>query len=323
VAEAADRERISVAAEAEARRALDQAREARDTARSGLDRLRSDLDRLAGRLAVEVTVGDTADSVEAALRTVREAWLARRASTSEERERVVAALAEARQARTGLLEAAGLEAGDDLVEVVTEADRAVTALATEVDLIEKRLADLDRLDEDEAALVEQAALLERLHTDLRPSGFLEYVLTERRRVLADLAGDHLEALTAGRYRFSDDGEFDMLDLSAAEGRRAPASLSGGETFLASLALALALAEIVGRQGGRLDAFFLDEGFGSLDPEHLDLAMDGVERLVTSGAGRLVVIVSHVEAMRDRIEDLIVLSRHPITDHTVVESGATR
>jgi exonuclease SbcC len=171
--------------------------------------------------------------------------------------------------------------------------------------------------------MEQASLLERLTTDLRPAAFLDYVLGERRQVLAGLAGDHLETLTGRRYRFSDDGEFDILDLSAAEGRRRPDSLSGGESFLASLALALALAEMVGRQGGRLDAFFLDEGFGSLDAEHIDLAMDGIERLVTGGAGRLVVLVSHVEGMQDRIEDLIVLSRHPITDHTVVESGATR
>jgi len=62
------------------------------------------------------------------------------------------------------------------------------------------------------------------------------------------------------------------------------------TFLASLALALALAEMVARGGGRLDAFFLDEGFGSLDPEHLDRAMDGISRLVAGDDRRLVVLV---------------------------------
>jgi len=83
---------------------------------------------------------------------------------------------------------------------------------------------------------------------------------------------------------------------------------------------LALAEIVAREGGRLDAFFLDEGFGSLDPEHLDLAMDGIERLVAGGVGRLVVVVSHVAAMRDRIEDLIVLDRDDL-GNTRVTAGA--
>jgi DNA repair protein SbcC/Rad50 len=323
IAGAADEARVAAEAETEARRLADEARDHRDRARAGLDRLRSDLANLAGRLGVDTPVGDTPAEAEEALRAVREEWLARRSAASEAQDRAAEELTKALDARSGLLEAAGLGPVDDLVEVVTEADKAVTALATEVELVEKRLAELDRLDEGESGLVEQADLLERLHSDLKPSGFLDYVLTERRRALADLAGDHFETLTAGRYRFSDDGDFNVLDMSAAEGKRAPASLSGGETFLASLSLALALAEIVGRQGGRLDAFFIDEGFGSLDAEHVDLAMDGVERLVTAGPDRLVVVVSHLDAMRDRIEDLIVLSRHPITDHTVVEAGATR
>ncbi|MFQ5426921.1 MAG: SbcC/MukB-like Walker B domain-containing protein, partial [Gaiellales bacterium] len=151
--------------------------------------------------------------------------------------------------------------------------------------------------------------------------FLRFLLDDRRRALADLASEPFGVLTGGRYRFDESGEFQVIDLTAAESVRAPASLSGGETFLASLALALALAEVVSREGGRLDAFFLDEGFGSLDPEHLDLAMDGVERLVTSVVGRLVVVVSHVPAMAERIEDLIVLDRDPVTGNTVVTSGS--
>lgn len=310
-------------AEQAARAAVDAAKHEREATRGNVQGLRSGLDRLVARLDLDITVGDDARDIDAALDAIRTAWLERRATSGEAHDRLVQTVEAARLERSELLESGGLTVGDDLVEVMTEADRAVTALATEVTLIEKRLAELDRLDEGETNLVAQASLLERLMADLRPAAFLDYVLGERRQVLAGLAGDHLETLSGRRYRFSDDGEFDILDLSAAEGRRRPDSLSGGESFLASLALALALAEMVGRQGGRLDAFFLDEGFGSLDAEHIDLAMDGIERLVTGGAGRLVVLVSHVEGMRDRIEDLIVLSRHPITDHTVVESGATR
>ena len=314
---------MSGAAEQAGRAGVDAAKVDRDATRASVQNLRSGLDRLVARLDLDIDVGDDASSFAAALDEIRRAWLERRGAAGESHDQLGQALEAARLERIDLLESAGLAGGDDLVEVMTEADRSVTALATEVELIERRLAELDRLDEGEADLVEQASLLERLVTDLRPAAFLDYVLGERRQVLAGLAGDHLELLSGRRYRFSDDGEFDILDLSAAEGRRRPDSLSGGESFLASLALALALAEMVGRQGGRLDAFFLDEGFGSLDAEHIDLAMDGIERLVTGGTGRLVVLVSHVEGMQDRIEDLIVLSRHPITDHTVVESGATR
>ena len=112
-----------------------------------------------------------------------------------------------------------------------------------------------------------------------------------------------------------------MDLNAANTKRKADSLSGGETFLASLALALALAEMVARGGGRLDSFFLDEGFGSLDPEHLDLAMDGIGRLVSENERRLVVLVSHVAEMRDAIEDLVVLDKDDVTGDTIVRSGA--
>ena len=99
------------------------------------------------------------------------------------------------------------------------------------------------------------------------------------------------------------------------------SLSGGETFIASLALALALAQMVARTGGSLDSFFLDEGFGSLDPDHLDRAMEGISRLVAADDSRLVVVVSHVAEMREAIEDLIVLDKHPVTGDSVIRSGA--
>ena len=82
-------------------------------------------------------------------------------------------------------------------------------------------------------------------------------------------------------------------------------------------MALALAELVARGGGRLDAFFLDEGFGALDPEHLDLAMEGIETLVSESGNRLVVVVSHVPELRHRIEDLIELDRSPTTGDTRV------
>jgi exonuclease SbcC len=148
------------------------------------------------------------------------------------------------------------------------------------------------------------------------------VLEEERAALAELGSAHLEELTGGAFRFSDDDAFRVLDLNAGGAERSADSLSGGETFLASLALALALAEMVTRGGGRLDAFFLDEGFGSLDPEHIDRAMDGIGRLVANDEGRLVVLVSHVAEMRDAIEDLIVLDKHDVTGDTIVRSGAS-
>ncbi len=159
-----------------------------------------------------------------------------------------------------------------------------------------------------------------LAADLTDARFVRYLLDDERRRLAELGSEHFQLLTSGRYRFTEDGAFDVVDLTAADAVRKADSLSGGETFLASLGLALAMAEIVARGGGRLDAFFLDEGFGTLDPEHLDLAMEGIESLVSDDGNRLVVVVSHVPELRHRVEDLIELDRNPTTGDTRVLRG---
>ena len=126
-------------------------------------------------------------------------------------------------------------------------------------------------------------------------------MEEERAALADLGSVHLEELTDGAYRFSEDDAFHVLDMNAGASDRTADSLSGGETFLASLALALALAEMVAR-GGR--------------------AMDGIGRLVAGDADRLVVVVSHVEQMRQMLEDLIVLDKDARTGTTAVLAGAS-
>ena len=161
------------------------------------------------------------------------------------------------------------------------------------------------------------ATFDRVATDLTDARFVRYLLDEERARLSELGSEHFLRLSSGRYLFTSDGSFNVVDQTAADAIRKAESLSGGETFLASLSLALALAEMVNRTGGRLDSFFLDEGFGSLDPEHLDLAMDGIEALVAGDAERLVVVVSHVPELRERFEDLIVLNRNLVTGDTRV------
>lgn len=313
----------AAAAEASARAALEDSRSAARGAEAALGSLRSELSAVSGVLGMSLTIGEDREAVAGALQQVRSEWLERRAAAADAVPATEEAVKAARAALGELLDAAGLGTGDDLAQVVASAVGERSAKEAEVALFEKRIAELEELAAGEGDLVAESELLERLHGDLAPSRFLGFVLDERRRVLGDLASEHFETLSAGRYRFEvdDGGEFHVVDLTAADAIRSPASLSGGETFLASLALALALAEIVSREGGRLDAFFLDEGFGSLDPEHLDLAMSGIERLVTTGPDRLVVVVSHVPALNDRIDDLIELDRDPMTGDTRVVSGS--
>ena len=161
----------------------------------------------------------------------------------------------------------------------------------------------------------------RLSKDLVNTGFIKFLLDTERMALSEIGSLYFQRLSSDRYRFSEDGKFDVIDLNFAGQARRSDTLSGGETFLASLGLALALAEMVGREGGRLDAFMLDEGFGTLDPEHLDLAMEGVERLVADSDRRLVMVVSHVAELRERVDDLLILEKDPATGDTQIVEGA--
>ncbi len=137
-----------------------------------------------------------------------------------------------------------------------------------------------------------------------------FVLAAELEEIVAAANLRLSDMSAGRYSLH------HSDARAARGRasglaievldaytgrlRSPQSLSGGETFLASLALALGLAEVVtSRAGGvRLDTLFVDEGFGSLDPETLESAMRTLDEL--RAGGRTVGVISHVEAMKEQL-----------------------
>ena len=93
----------------------------------------------------------------------------------------------------------------------------------------------------------------------------------------------------------------MVEDAFSGKTRPVATLSGGESFMAALALALGLSEVVQAYAGgiRLDALFIDEGFGSLDPESLDLAINTL--LDLQSGGRMVGIISHVPELKERID----------------------
>jgi exonuclease SbcC len=151
--------------------------------------------------------------------------------------------------------------------------------------------------------------------------------------LAEICGhtnQRLELMTAGRYalQLTDEGGrggrqaglgLRVLDAYTGEQREVN-SLSGGETFQASLALALGVADTVQAHAGgmRLEALFIDEGFGTLDPDNLQLAMDELDRL--RAGGRMIGIISHVAALRERIRAGIEVSASERGSRAVVSLG---
>ncbi len=151
--------------------------------------------------------------------------------------------------------------------------------------------------------VEVRDSLSELARLLQDAQFVGHVIQRRQRQLLIVASQILGSMTGDAYGFASD--FDIVDRSTNQ-PRPTRTLSGGETFLASLALALALFEIAARSGTQLDALFLDEGFGSLDANTLDEALSSLE-LQASG-GRLVAVVSHVRAGAERIETVLEVTR---------------
>lgn len=175
-------------------------------------------------------------------------------------------------------------------------------------------------------LVSQQTALEKIEEYYRVIGRLadvangrnDYGLTFQRFVLGALlddvaaaANERLKLMSRGRYylqrtmdraRRNAAGGLDLEVFDNYTGNmRGVRTLSGGETFLASLALALGLADVVQAYSGgmHLDTIFIDEGFGSLDPESLDFAMQAL--LDLQRGGRLVGIISHVPELRERID----------------------
>jgi exonuclease SbcC len=147
-----------------------------------------------------------------------------------------------------------------------------------------------------------------------------YVLLRRFEDVVQAANARLRIMSSGRYELEVSEEREATSRSRKTGLalqirdhvvdrvREPASFSGGETFYASLALALGLADVVQAEAGglQLGTLFVDEGFGTLDPETLDAVMSELGRL--SSDGRTVGIVSHVEELKQRVSDRIEVRR---------------
>ena len=211
---------------------------------------------------------------------------------------------------------------------VEKRDNLVGSLAAwdkETKHIETTLASLEELEKAMGEAREEITFLSRLN-DLANGGeqgfknvtFERYVLGAILDEVVYAANLRLQKMSRSRYSlersdYTGGGRgkqgLDLAVMDAFTGQSRPANtLSGGETFLASMALALGLADVIqGYAGGiHMDTMFIDEGFGTLDPDTLELAMETLVKLQSSG--RLIGMISHVPELKTRIPAHLEVTR---------------
>lgn len=207
-------------------------------------------------------------------------------------------------AEQAISEAEWIALAQQAQEVEEQHLQAVEALAAaQADLTSmgERHQQWRQLEEEREQLVKEKDLLSELASLLRGNALVEFMAGEHLNAIAGIASDWLALLTNQRYALevAPDGGFIIRDDGNGGSKRPVATLSGGETFVTSLALALALSSQIQLRGKhRLEFFFLDEGFGSLDPRLLDTVMGCLERM--RGQAMTVGIISHVPQLRERV-----------------------
>lgn len=162
------------------------------------------------------------------------------------------------------------------------------------------------LEKELKAKEKERELWEKLKLLTARGKFMEFIASEYLQEICVSASKTLLSLTGGRYYLKYDDEFKAGDNFNGGALRAVKTLSGGETFLVSLSLALALSGAICAKSLRpIEFFFLDEGFGTLDEKLVDVVMDVLEKLRSKHFS--IGLISHVEELKHRIDNKIIVS----------------
>lgn len=190
-----------------------------------------------------------------------------------------------------------------------QAEKEQALLSRQISDLHERLERIGQLQTELVQVRRQYQIYEKLARDLRTDHFQAYLLEETLTGLIQDASIQLGRLTSERYglMFAND-QIQVIDHDNASECRGVETLSGGETFLASLSLALALSNQVQATAGavRLDCLFIDEGFGTLDPETLRTVSDAIRGLQVGG--RMVGIITHVPELKEEFEQRLIVER---------------
>lgn len=186
--------------------------------------------------------------------------------------------------------------------------KTITGIEVEIKAMSAKIQAKKVLLKEKEDLDYKLALLSDLEKLFRGKKFVEFVAANQLKYVSLEASKKLKEITGGSYglEVDENGKFLIRDYKNGGALRDASTLSGGETFVASLALALALSSQIQLKGtAPLELFFLDEGFGSLDDNLLDVVMDSLERIHHS---RLSIgIISHVESIKNRVPVKLIVS----------------
>ncbi len=182
---------------------------------------------------------------------------------------------------------------------------------------EKQLAEKTEILKQFDGVISQRNLLSQLKEVTKNNKFMEFIAGEYLCEVADIASSTLLSLTDGRYFLTyKDNNFYVADNFDCGNLRGVNTLSGGETFLVSLSLALALSHtICAKSMKNIEFFFLDEGFGTLDSTLVDTVMNALEKL--KNAHFTIGVISHVEELKHRIDSKITVKKATETHGSTV------
>lgn len=279
--------------------------------RDEVAKLRQALTLLAGRIGMDPLPADLAANALPVHADELVGRAERAASDAGRRAEAARAAADALDAALGARGAAfGIQGADDFAarhHAATQALRTTQAALAE---IERHAGDGHRLARASRSAEIEAEVYAQVAADLQANRFPRYLLARFHERLALGASARLQALSHGAFSFVGEDPDPLAVVDHRRGRRVrgAGTLSGGERFLASLALALALSDIASGSAGRLDCLFLDEGFSSLDGESLEVAIAAVERMADHG--RLVAVITHLPGVAERLGAAIHVSKDP-------------
>lgn len=181
-------------------------------------------------------------------------------------------------------------------------------LEEQVKSIKERLAEKSEILEKRKEIDTRMALLSDLESLFRGKKFVEFAAVSQLKYVCREASKRLMEISAGSYGIEtdDDGGFVIRDYKNGGATRDASTLSGGETFLASLSLALALSTHIQLKGkSSLEFFFLDEGFGTLDDDTIDTVMNSLEKIYNEKLS--IGIISHVESIKSRVPVKLIVT----------------